>query len=498
MNFEQNNKKYSFFKSVTFLSWASFLTLAILIITVMFGAFVLVYNISYTREKVNEVNVASDAVIREFPRGEHNDFAMLHFERVANENAALHNLSITAFVIKEGKTPQTAMTSDIEVIFFKGFVEEAGVVPIVEYEFLSRLEQSGNEGFTYTKRSEEYEGLNVIVGNTVQTENGTVYFRIESFVISADLSKVLFERMFLWVALFAFVVSIIYAFFVTKLIAKPLVLFSRAVKEKSDKNDYIERIEGNGFAEIDALATALNTSVREQRKTEEFRRDLVANVSHDLRTPLTMIKAYAEMIRDLSGDNPQKREEHCQIIINEAGTLNQLVTDLLDLSKMQAGTMELDVEKQSLTCITKTVLERLDIFRLRDGYEFNVDIDEDCYCACDIARIEQAVYNLICNAINYTGEDKKIYVKLKKLDDKIRFEVKDTGKGIKQEEINDIWDKYYRSQKTKRTVVGSGIGLSIVQNVLSLHNAQFGVISKENEGATFWFEFSKCDDESND
>ena len=244
MNFEQNNKKYSFFKSVTFLSWASFLTLAILIITVMFGAFVLVYNISYTREKVNEVNVASDAVIREFPRGEHNDFAMLHFERVANENAALHNLSITAFVIKEGKTPQTAMTSDIEVIFFKGFVEEAGVVPIVEYEFLSRLEQSGNEGFTYTKRSEEYEGLNVIVGNTVQTENGTVYFRIESFVISADLSKVLFERMFLWVALFAFVVSIIYAFFVTKLIAKPLVLFSRAVKEKSDKNDYIERIEG--------------------------------------------------------------------------------------------------------------------------------------------------------------------------------------------------------------------------------------------------------------
>lgn len=495
MNSNQDKKKYSFFKSVTFLSWASFLILAILIITVMFGTFVLVYNVSYTREKVNEVNVASQNVINEFPTHGANDFAMQHFFRVADENAALHNLSITAFILKNDKTPQSATREDIEVIFFKGFVEEAGVVPIIEYDFLSRLEKSGEEGFSYSQRSEQYEGLNVIVGNSVQTAEGTVYFRIESFVISADLSKVLFERMFLWVALFAFFVSIIYAFFVTKLIAKPLVLFSRAVKEKSDNNDYIEEIEGNGFAEIDALATSLNASVREQRKTEEFRRDLVANVSHDLRTPLTMIKAYAEMIRDLSGDNPKKREEHCQIIINEAGTLNQLVTDLLDLSKMQAGTMELNIEKQSLTYITKTVLERLDIFRLRDGYKFVVDIDEDCICSCDSARIEQAVYNLICNAINYTGEDKKVYVSLKKLDGKIRFEVKDTGKGIREEEIDDIWNKYYRSQKTKRSVVGSGIGLSIVQNALNLHKAKFGVFSKENAGATFWFEFDECKDD---
>lgn len=495
MSYNQDNKKYSFFRSVTFLSWASFLTLAILIITVMFGAFTLFYNLTYMREKVNEITLSAKTVINEFPTDSSNTSAMNHFIEVADENVALHNLSITVFMVGNGKTIQNATSNDIDVVFFTGYVDEGGVVPVIDAEFLSRLKQSGTEGFSYSKRSEEYEGLNVIVGDCVQTDVGKVYFRVESFVISADVSRVLFERVFVWMGMFAFLVSIIYAFFVTKLIAKPLVLFTRAVKEKSDNNDYIEAIEGNGFAEIDALANSLNASVREQKKTEDFRRDLVANVSHDLRTPLTMIKAYAEMIRDLSGDNPKKRDEHCQIIINEVGTLNQLVTDLLDLSKMQAGTMELNIEKQSLSYITNTVLERLDIFRLRDGYEFIVDVDENCYCLCDSARIEQAIYNLICNAINYTGEDKKVYVSLKKANGKIRFEVKDTGKGIKQDEIDAIWDKYYRAQKTKRTVVGSGIGLSIVQNALNMHKVNFGVISKENEGATFWFEFDEIKDE---
>ena len=497
MNYNKDSKKYSFFKSVTFLSWASFLLLAILIITVMFGAFSLVYNVTYMREKVNEVTLSAKTVINEFPKDSENRPAMEHFIRVVDENVALHNLSVTAFVIVNGKTQENAKSEDVEVVFYSGYVEEAGVVPIIDAEFLSRLNKSGDEGFSYSQRKEEYEGLKVIVGDRVQTDVGVVYFRIESFVISADVSRVLFDRVFVWMALFAFGVSIIYAFFVTKLIAKPLVLFTRAVKEKSDNNDYIESIEGNGFAEIDALAFSLNASVMEQRKTEEFRRDLVANVSHDLRTPLTMIKAYAEMIRDLSGDNPKKRDEHCQIIINEVGTLNQLVTDLLDLSKMQAGTMEMNVEKNSLTYVTRTVLERLDIFRIRDGYEFIVDVDENCFCLCDSARIEQAIYNLICNAINYTGDDKKVFVKLKKVDGKIHFEVKDTGKGIKQEEIDNIWDKYYRAQKTKRTVVGSGIGLSIVQNVLNMHKVKFGVISKENEGATFYFEFDEYKESNN-
>jgi signal transduction histidine kinase len=134
------------------------------------------------------------------------------------------------------------------------------------------------------------------------------------------------------------------------------------------------------------------------------------------------------------------------------------------------------------------------MFVERDGYEFVTDIDMNLTCDCDSKRIEQAIYNLVCNAINYTGADKKIYISLKKADNgNIRFAVRDTGKGIKKEEIERIWDRYYRANQTKRSVAGSGIGLSVVQSVLLRHGMDFGVESEVGNGSTFWFEAKESD-----
>ena len=164
-----------------------------------------------------------------------------------------------------------------------------------------------------------------------------------------------------------------------------------------------------------------------------------------------------------------------------------LVNDLLDLSKLQAGTREPDFKLVNLSETVKHVMERFSILSARDGYNFVLDVDENCFVYCDERMLEQIFYNLIGNAVSYTGADKKVTVRVKRSGEKVRAEIGDTGRGIAPSERDKIWDRYYRSSQSKRAVVGSGIGLSIVKNLLILHNAEFGIDSVVNNGSTFWF-----------
>lgn len=243
----------------------------------------------------------------------------------------------------------------------------------------------------------------------------------------------------------------------------------------------------SGVSELNKLGEVLNYAKNELSKNDELRRDLIANVSHDLRTPLTIIKSYAEMIRDLSGNNPEKREVHTNVIIDESDRLSKLVTDILDLSKYEAGAVKLEIEEFDLSTLVRSVSDKFRGMYEEKGYTFEVKIDKELFVHADEAKINQVVFNLIGNAVNYTGEDKKIVIKLAKVGKKIRFSVTDTGSGIAEEEIRRVWDRYYRSSKNMDRR-GSGIGLAIVKNILITHNAEFGIDSKLKEGSTFWFE----------
>ena len=204
-----------------------------------------------------------------------------------------------------------------------------------------------------------------------------------------------------------------------------------------------------------------------------------------------MIKAYASMIMEISGDVPEKRNKHAQVIVAEADRLASLVADVLDLSKIRAGIDEFKTERVDISAKTAEILDRFAYLKDTQGYKFIAEIDEGLETQADEVKISQALYNLIGNAVNYTGEDKTVTVRLKKVDGKsFRFEVRDTGKGIKPEEISGIWDRYYRSQDAhKRPVQGTGLGLSIVKTVLQMHSFDFGVESEEGQGSTFYVVF---------
>lgn len=289
-----------------------------------------------------------------------------------------------------------------------------------------------------------------------------------------------------------FLVAFLLSLFVVRRLSNPIIKISRSARALAT-GDFNMKTKSSDYAEIKTLADNLNKASREIAKTENLRKDLLANVSHDLKTPLTMIKAYAEMIRDLSGDIPEKRGKHVQVIIDEADRLNGLVVDMLDLSKLQSGAAQKNAEIFDFSERLQGLLERFGYLAQEHKIALIPEIEDKIILKADLSKIEQVVYNLFNNAVNHTGNDGSVTVRLfRKRTGVGRFEVKDTGIGISKEDQVYIWERYYKAEKSEfhqRTTVGTGLGLSIVKGIMEIHGYAYGVTSAPEKGSTFWFEF---------
>jgi signal transduction histidine kinase len=291
----------------------------------------------------------------------------------------------------------------------------------------------------------------------------------------------------LTMSLFTFILAFAASVGISGFLTKPINEMSEKARRLA-KGDFAVDFHGEEYgSEMVELAETLNFARDEISKADTLQKELIANVSHDFKTPLTMIKGYASMIIEISGDNPEKRNKHAQVIVDEADRLASLVNDVLDLSKMQSGVQELKYNLFDLSTYIDDVLDRFADLQESNGYSFELDVEEGLYTVADELKIGQVLYNLIGNAVNYTGADKRVKILLKKEGEVIRFAVTDTGKGIKEEEIATIWDRYYRSSEMhKRPVQGTGLGLSIVKTILEKHGFAFGVESEVGKGSTFF------------
>ena len=317
-----------------------------------------------------------------------------------------------------------------------------------------------------------------------------------SIFINASLEPVgttslILSRQLTIVSISVLVLSLLLSYFISENISKPIVKLNKKATEISKGNFDIENENISKIEEIEKLNNTLNIVARELSQTETLRRELLANISHDLKTPLTMIKAYAEMARDINYNNKKKREENLNIIVDEVDRLNLLVNDILELSKVQANTEKYVKEKIDIGNFVNNIVKKY-YYLKDDGYEIIYRGIKNIYVNEDQKRLNQILDNLINNALKYTGQDKKIIVNIIDLKKKIRIEVIDSGKGIKKEELKHIWDKYYKIDKSyQRNTKSTGLGLSIVKNICVQNNIEYGVESKENSGSTFWIELEK-------
>lgn len=280
-------------------------------------------------------------------------------------------------------------------------------------------------------------------------------------------------------------VSILMSVILSKTISSPISKLNKASKTLPDGE--FDGHDIKGYREVEELAETLRISALEIQQVDRLRKELISNVSHDLRTPLTLISAYSEVMRDIPGENTP---ENLQVVIDESHRLSDLVTDLMDLSKLEAGMQNLNFERVELVSFSRQILTRYEKMTGFQGYTLRFETNqEQIFVMADTVRLNQIIYNLVNNAINYSGEDKEVLVMLTSGDSKVKFEVVDHGEGIPDDKLSQIWDRYYRVDHSHRSAtVGTGLGLSIVKKLLLLHEATFGVKSVLGKGSTFWFE----------
>ena len=351
-------------------------------------------------------------------------------------------------------------------------------------------ESAVKNGGTYsqTKIDKHGEGSalsTVMVSVKKDAEGNTFVIMQDSELKPLDVTVNTLQRQFGWIMCILIMGALVMALVLSRMICLPMQRMSQSAKRLA-KGDYNAQFEGGGYREAEELADALNYAASELQKNDNLQKELVANISHDLRTPLTMIKGYGEVIRDIPDENTP---ENVQVIIDETERLTELVNDMLDLSKIRAGTRKPEIEVFELTETIAAVLMRYEKFTEQQEYVINFEREESVCVKADRTMILQVVYNLVNNALNYTGEDKTVTIAQAVYDRKVRVSVTDTGVGIAEDDLPYIWDRYYKVDKVhKRAVVGTGLGLSIVKGILESHGARYGVESRVGEGSTFWFE----------
>lgn len=343
-----------------------------------------------------------------------------------------------------------------------------------------------------------YKVINPVYNNEVlikalKLDENTFAF-VSSSLEPLDSAIGILQKQLVIITLIVLILSFLIGFYISKKISSPIEKINKDAKKLGNREYNTVFAIDDDIDELNELVNTLNEANKELAKTEELKRELMANVSHDLKTPLTMIKAYAEMVRDLTYKNKEKREENLNVIIDEADRLNYLVNDILELSTIESNNYKMNITSFDISDLIIDILRRYQILEQTKKYDFIFENKKGIIVSADKKRIEQVIYNLLNNAVNYTGNDKKVYIKIIEDNNKIRVEITDTGKGIKKEDLNLIWKKYYKvDKKYRREKVGTGIGLSIVESILKAHNTKYGVDSILNKGTTFWFILNKND-----
>ncbi len=343
--------------------------------------------------------------------------------------------------------------------------------------------QEDEEQLPPAEIGKRYDLSRLVYSSVIQTESGVRFILLDCPLTPVGaVSNTLMVQLAV-VSVIAAFAALIAAFILSRRISKPIVGLSKSAAMLANGN-YGTDFKGGVCREIDELSDALTYAASELSKVDRMQRELIANASHDLRTPLTMITGYAEVMRDIPGENTP---ENVQVILDETARLSALVNDIIDLSRLQDGRRKLDVQTFSLSHALTNTAERFKKLNECKGYTIVCRAEENVLVHADRTAILQVLYNLIGNAITYTGEDKTVYVRLHTENGLATVEISDTGKGIDESELEHIWKRYYRSEENhERGIGGSGIGLSIVKELLEAHGADYGV-SSGNSGTTFSF-----------
>lgn len=252
-------------------------------------------------------------------------------------------------------------------------------------------------------------------------------------------------------------------------------------------NDMSKELEAT-ITELKNANIKLHRDIKKKEEVDEMRKEFISNVSHELKTPIALIQGYAEGLQEGISDNPEDMEYYCNVIVDEAAKMNKMVVNLLNLNQLEFGDNKINIERFDIAATVNGVVSRMNIAAEQNNCVITIESPKSIDVWADEFQIEQVITNYLSNALNHVDENKLIRVKVSEKNGIVRVSVFNSGKNILEEDIDNIWIKFYKVDKARtRAYGGNGIGLSIVKAIMDGHKKDYGVINKEN-GVEFWFE----------
>ena len=450
----------------------SFVLFALFLVIVLWGLSNFFIGRYYERARIQEVIRTADALEVQFRQAPHEDFDSYAVQTAGTNGIYIRIDTEDGSLIYDGTRT----------------VKDTGAFGNDISRIRNRLENSSLNNVTDTVREGSGGNSRLIYAAHISSAGSVSTLYIIAPLYPDQVTVRILRNMLIYISFIVLSVSVILAYFLANRLSSPIENLTASAKELSNGN-YNVRFDGASFTETKELAKALNKASYEMEKTDFYQREIIANVSHDLKTPLTMIRSYAEKIIDISGDNPEKRNADLGVIISETERLNRMVSDMLSVSNLQSNNVEMHMETFDLAAAAKDVYESFLVLSSSQGFDIRFHPCKPSYVVGDRSRIMQVMTNFVSNAVKYSGDNKYVDIKLSKGSRKVSFHCIDHGVGIPSDEISHVWDKYYRtSANHERNIEGTGLGLAIAKGILNLHNARYGVESEEGKGSDFWFE----------
>ena len=494
--------KTLFSKQITVL--ISVVTAAFAVASLMFFFFI---GEMVTNEKSSELSLAADQVdnlMRYYAVNSQNKLAAAQLN-FAVEQIAQINDSIIILIYSDGRIIMSASSRTLRDAYentFSQFESVNGGYRIAdERQYARAFSLDDGAAFSDTGdffglyKDTPYPWLSLQKKFSLETagdNNFTYVISLHAPMPYVQQARYAMLRLVLEAGLIATVIAAVAGFFFSRMLTRPLRKISEAARTIAN-GDFTERININTRDEIGDLAGTFNYMAGELENTETTRREFIANVSHELRTPLTSIKGFVEGIID--GMIPaDKQPRYLAIVKDETERLNRLVNNLLDIARMESGEYRLNIVRFDVVETVRRCVVSMAGFIEEKNLSIATNFEDDrMFAEGDIDGMERVVYNLLHNAIKFSYPDGEIRISISYDRDVLRVSVSDDGVGISETELTKIWERFYKSDKSRgQDKSGTGLGLSIIRNIIRDHKQKINVYSKLGEGTTFEFTLKRA------
>jgi len=469
----------------------------------------------YQNEKVSEIHEAYLKLDNEVKKlsedgqtviGESEDSESVVNERVSNiilDYSNKHNITIA---LVDSMTNKAIYSSQREGDMFLDRIQEGFI---------------GNKNIKKKDILYKSDNYTIILHNTPQnssfiegfgycSDNQTIVI-MSTPVAGLKESVNISNKFLIYVAVIGFFITVIITFLITKMITSPILQLAE-ISNKMGKLDFTARYEGKRSDEIQTLGQNMNymsdrlkkaisklqeanevlkEDIKRKEAIDEMRKDFIANVSHELKTPIALIQGYAEGLNEGLCEDEESRKYYTEVIMDESEKMNKMVKQLLTLSSLESGNSILHKENFNMTSLTEGVLSSISILIGEKNVKVDFDTSKDVFLYADEFKIEEVVTNYISNAIHHVNDNGTIKIDVSEDESNVYFSVYNTGNQIPEKDLSNVWEKFFKVDKAhSRSYGGSGIGLSIVKAIVEAHGGAVKVVNK-SDGVEFGFKIPR-------